>query len=196
MGLGWYVARTEPRAEFLAANELSRDGYEIFFPRVKSVYPRVGHADMPLFPGYLFLRCDPDADGWPSFRRIHRILGWVGFGGEVPCLPDEVVIDMKERLESINNQGGVWRRFEAGEKVRVVSHTMEGLAEVVEVARSPQSRVKVLLQFMGRLIQVQVPWENLRSIDVQTWEKQRFPRRTRGKGRWIRSYGPRPVPSI
>ena len=191
MGLRWYVARTEPRAEFVAAEELARDGYDVFFPRITEPSPRPGHTETPLFPGYLFLHCDPEAEGWPSFRGVHRITGWVSFGGEVPCLPDGDVAELMERLELINQQGGMLRRFSPGEKVHVDAGNLQGLAEVVEGAKSPKARAKVLLRFMGRLVQAQVPWESLRPLEDRPEERQRLPRRTRGGGRWIKDFGSR-----
>lgn len=191
MALKWYVARTEPRGEFLAAGELERDGFELFFPRVQTPHPRAGHSDHPLFPGYLFLRLDPESQGWPSFRPGHRILDWVSFGGEVPWLPDEVVDELRGRLERIEREGGLWRRLRAGQKVRVIDHSFANIAEVVEDAKSPQSRVKVLMEFMGRLVSAQVPCEHLWPLETGTAEMHRPPRRTRGRGRWIEGYGSR-----
>ena len=185
MGLRWYAARTQPRAEFLAANELVRDGFQVFFPRIKALQPRKGHDHDPLFPGYLFLRCNPETDGWPAFRPAHRLIGWVNFGGEIPSLPDEVVDELQERSAAINREGGLWRRFRAGELVQVVSGNLEGLAEVVKETTSPQARVQVLMEFMGRLVRAQVPWEKVQPAGDQFTHKPRLDRRTRGRGRWI-----------
>ena len=187
MTLKWHIIRTEPRAEYLAAGELRREGLEVYFPRVKVIQPRTGHTDTPLFPGYLFLRCDPDSDGWPVFRPIHRVLGWVGFGGEVPSVPDEFVDELEQRLTKGGDQG-VWHRFRPGELVRVVSQSLESLAEVVEEAKSPNARVKVLLEFMGRMVPAQVPWMNLQPVESQPHLAARPPRRTRGNGRWVRGF--------
>ena len=189
----WYIVRTKPRAEYLAAEELGRDGFETFFPRVKSPHNRTSHADTPLFPGYLFLRCDLDGDGRSSFRQGHHVLGWLSFDGEVPSVPDQVVSALGERAEAINREGGLWRRYRPGEKVRVNSNNIESLAEVVEEAKSPQARVKVLLSFMGRLVSAQVPWENLQPTEDVPTAKLRPARRTRGRGRWIQGFGPRTV---
>jgi transcriptional antiterminator RfaH len=191
MALGWYVLRTEPRAEYLAAAELARDGFEIYFPRVKSPQDRIGRGDSPLFPGYLFLRFDLECDRWPSLRLRHRVSGCVSFGGEVPSLPDPVINELMERVEAINRGGGLWHRFRAGEKVRVIGHNIDSLAEVIEEASSPQARARVLLSFMGRLVQARVPGENLRPVPEQVGQRQRLPRRTRGGGRWIRGFGAR-----
>lgn len=191
MALRWYVVRTEPRGEYLAAGELCRDGFEVLFPRAKTPHPRSGHGDVPLFPGYLFLGCDANSEGMPSLARAVHVLGWVSFGGVVPSLPDEFVEELGRRLEAINREGGLWRRFRRGEKVCVVSGSLQNLAEVVEEAKSPRARVRVLMEFMGRVVSARVPWENLRSIEGESAESYRIPRRTRGRGRWIRGFGSR-----
>ena len=194
MARRWYIARTKPRAEFLAAEELSRDGFETFFPQVKRPQNRNSHADTPLFPGYLFLRCELDGDRRSSFRQGHHLLGWVGFGGEVPSVPDEVVAALTNRVEALNDQGGLWRRFKPGDKVFVTSSKIQSLAEVVEEAKSPETRVRVLLQFMDRLVSAQVPWQDLQPMEGQREgqpdAKARAPRRTRGRGRPIREVEP------
>lgn len=194
MALRWYVARTEPRAEFLAARELEREGFEVFLPRIKVIPSRGGISDTVLFPGYLFLKCDADGEGIPPFRQAHRILGWVGFGGEVPWLPDPIVEELKERIKVINGEDGMWQRFRPGEIVRVIGNNLDSLAEVVEEAKSPQARAKVLMHFMGRLVQTQVPWQHLQRVSPQSEAVPRAPRRTRGKGRWNRGFGPQAVP--
>jgi transcriptional antiterminator RfaH len=187
----WYVIRTQPQADHLAALELRQAGYEIFSPTVKDLHPKKGNDHTPLFPGYIFLHWNLEGRGRPSFQAAPHVAGWVSFDGEVPCVPDEVVADLAHRVESINSHGGLWRRFKCGEKVRVVSRVVQTLAEVVEEPRSPQSRVKVLMEFMGRLVSAQVPWENLQPVE-STVGNGHSPssRRTRGRGRWIRGFGP------
>jgi len=191
MGHRWYVVRINPRSELQAEAELSRDGYEIFSPHIKALNPRQGQLYLPLFPGYLFLRWDMESAGWPTFRPGHRVTGWVRFENEVPYLADEVVAELVEKWDEINRDGGLWRRFKCGEKVRVVSGAIENLAEVMEEPKSPQGRVRVLMEFMGRLVSTRVPWEDLRSIEEGPLEERRAPRRTRGKGRWINGFGSR-----
>jgi transcriptional antiterminator RfaH len=190
----WFVARTEPRGEYLAADELALDGLETYSPTIETTKPRVGHTDSPMFPGYIFVRCDPETNGWPSFRRGRHVLGWVRFGTEVPSIPDEAIEGLRERLTNVNFDGGEWRRYEPGELVQVVSDSVEGLARVVESAKSPQARVKVLLSFMGRHVPAKIPWENLRPTEeLPSEQPHRQPRRTRGRGRWIQGFKPKTV---
>lgn len=189
MAAKWFVARTRPRVESIACSKLVRDGLEIFLPRVKSPYTVGKSAESLLFPGYLFIRCDPETNGWPIFRMEHQILGWLEFDGVIPALPDEDIKSLTTHINDINGEGGIWRRYQAGEIVDVVSPTVSGLAEVLEEAKSPRSRVKVLMEFMGRLVPAQIPWENIKPLEHSQHNTNDFnhrPRRTRGHGRWIR----------
>jgi len=151
MSMNWYAVRTRPSADHVAATELGRDGMEVFFPRIIDLKPRPGHPDVPLFPGYLFVKCDPQGDGWPSFRPAHRVLGWLTIGGETPPVPDEAIVELGRRVDAMNGENGLWRRFRTGEKVRVVTGIIDNLGQIIEEAKSPQGRAQVLLEFMGRL---------------------------------------------
>jgi hypothetical protein len=75
--------------------------------------------------------------------------------------------------------------------VRITSKILESVAHVVDQPKSSQGRVKVLLEFMGRLVPAQVPWEQLQPIYDDPLETRQTPRRTRGGGRWVRGFGPR-----
>ncbi len=193
----WYVIRTKPQSEYVAASALEEEGFEMFFPRVKSPKPRPGHADVPLFPGYLFLRCPEDERGWPSVHQLAGILGWVRFDGTIPSLSDEIIDDLAMRVASIDGSGGLWNRFRPGERVRVVDGKVDCLARVVEGASSPTDRVKVLMGFLGRQVAVRVPWGSVHGVpgEPRTARQSSGARRTRGRGRWIRGFGPRAAPT-
>lgn len=190
MSVRWYVGRTEPRAEYLAEDQLQRDGFRVYLPRVKATNLRPRNEYVPLFPGYIFLGLDQDQDEWPSLRAAHRLLGWVRFGGETPWIPDQLMTQLKHTVQEINGEGGLWRRFKVGDKVKVVSGTIEGVGEVVWEGKSHEARVQVLLEFMGRLIRAQIPREYIWHVQDEPVDQPRLTRRTRGRGRWIREAQP------
>ena len=196
MAVRWYAARTRPLAEYVARDNLETAGIEVFLPCAQVPKPRQGHQDMPLFPGYLFLHYDLEKLGWSWLSRVPQVAGLVSFEGEAPSLPDDVIDELTHRIEAVNKSGGVSTWFQPGERVRVTVGPTESLAKVVEDAKSPQSRVRVLLEFLGRLVEADVPWKNVQPLGAHrlrgNWNGQP-PRRTRGKGRWIRGHGPRMV---
>ena len=188
MARSWHVIRTEPRSDSLAAAELERGGWQVFAPRLKTMRLRPEPVDSPLFPGYLFVNCDLDQEGVSSFGEAPHVLGWLQFSGLVPSVSDEVINALVQRVEMVNREGSLWTRFRPGQKVRVASRFMNGLGEVVEGTRSPQTKVRVLIEFMGRLVTATVARHDLQPIDGNPYLNKRVPRRTRGRGRWVRDF--------
>ena len=197
MALQWYVARTRPLAEYTTRDNLQAAGVEVFLPCTPMRPNRWGHSDAPMFPGYLFLKYDFEVRGWDPLHRIPHPVRLVAFDGVSPPLPHEVIDELAQRVEAYNGRGGLWTRFSPGQKVRVTSGPVESLAEVVEEAKSPRDRVKVLMEFLGRVVEAKVPWHDVWPVGAQgsltaEWNR-RPPRRTRGNRRWISGYGPRLV---
>ena len=157
-------------------------------------HPRPGYLDAPLFPGYLFVHCDLDERGSSQITRIPSVAGLVSFGGVMPAIPDDLMEDLRQRIEAINESGGVWTSFRRGDLVRVLMGPSESLGEVLEEARSTRSTVRVLLDFLGHTVEARVPRKNLEPVgNHRRFEvvRPQPPRRTRGRGRWIRRYGTR-----
>ena len=194
MSVKWYAARTKPKAEYLARYHLETAGVEVFMPCVQTLPIRPGHQDTPLFPGYIFVHYDLENQGTGFLRRCPDLLGLVQFGGEVPAIPDEVIDYVAERANAINGTGGLWHSFQPGETVRVTLGPTESLAEVIEGAKSPEARVRVLLELLGHLVEAKVPWRNVQPVSANgiMWNLTgKRPRRTRGNGRWVQGHGPR-----
>ena len=198
MDSAWYVLRTRPQCDNLAAGNLDKQGFEVFLPKVRVPRPGGRQERVPLFPGYLFIKLKSDDENWPVITLVPGVLGWVRMDGDVPSVPDELVNELMQRVRTINEGGGLWTRFRAGQTVRVVFGKMDGLAKVVEEPRTPESRVKVMLELMGRQVPSEVPWHSIRTSDteLEAAPRSRRPRRTRGRGRWIRGFGPAPAVSV
>jgi transcriptional antiterminator RfaH len=190
----WYVLRVKSRAESKVASQLNRDAFTTFYPRIKTPRPNSGPVLMPLFPGYLFLQIDINsADAMLTHDRS-GVLGWLRFGDTSPFLTNEIVNKIKQRENEINNAGGQWRNFRPGEMVHVISGNLVSLGEVLKEPDSSNQHIRVLLDFMGRKVSARVPWHALSPInpELQKVQPRKLPRRTRGRGRWIRGMSPRP----
>ena len=143
-----------------------------------------------IFPGYIFMLLDAETYGWPSFRSGQHVLGLLNFDGDAPWLPDQLIDELKLRCESLHKDGGIWRRYQPGDWVQIVNSTLQGLAQVVEDGKSSNSPVRVLLHLFERLIPVQISRHNLQPME-NPLKQNSAPRKTRGRRRWIRGFGPR-----
>ena len=187
----WYVIRTVPRSEHLAATEIRELGWEVFLPCASSPDVQARRPRLPLFPGYLFVNCPLTVESQSSVSRVRHVAGWVHFEHTVMDVPDEIIRELQSRLETMNRNHGAWTQFKAGQTVYITSQLFEGLAEVADDSVSKRGRINVFLEFMGRMVATQVPWADLQSIETGPPQSPKpSHRRTRGRGRWIRGRGP------
>lgn len=164
--LRWYVIHTQPHAEERAVDNLERQAYTIFCPRIAKTIRharKVTKAHVPLFPNYLFVRLDPQRDQW---RPINGTRGVVKIltQGDVPiAVPKGVVEEVQSRI----NAAGVvdWTASLAlGQKVRISSGPFADLIGQIEYLDGA-GRVRVLLSLMGRTVSVQTRTEMLSPTD-------------------------------
>jgi transcriptional antiterminator RfaH len=186
MGLHWYALHTQPHREPQVAHLLFTKGVETFLPMVPTRHRRLGKVDRPLFPCYLFARFDLDTWGlslvqWtPGLRRV------VAFGERPVSIPDEVIVHLQERVRGLQAAGGLpSHHFRPGERVLITDGPLQGLEAVFQGPMRPSERVRVLIEFLGRLAEVEVPLESVERVPIGT--RGHPPRRTRGQGRVIRS---------
>ena len=166
-----------------------REGFRLYCPKVRVPTSVQQFRHVPLFPGYVFLRCDIRAQALPMVSRFPGVLGWVKFGGQIPKIPDEEMSALQGRVEEMHSEGGLWQKFHAGQQVKVSHGKLDALAIVLDEPSSPDARVKVLLEFMGRQVHATVPWRQLNPVPQTSDESRKGERRTRGRGRVIRRYG-------
>src|SRR5215471_8397698 len=96
----WYLVHTKPARESLAEENLQRQGYAVYLPRVVGAAgDRVGasSAAVPLFPRYLFLRL---AEGSQALSPVCYSIGVsavVRFGSSYAIVPDGIIDELRGR---------------------------------------------------------------------------------------------------
>ena len=67
----WYVAMTHTKSEEVAYANLARQGFQAYLPRYlreRRHARKTTEVKAPLFPGYLFINIDMDAERWRPIR--------------------------------------------------------------------------------------------------------------------------------
>lgn len=192
MSLQWYVIRSKPQKEYTTRNRLLRLGFEVFLPVARTAMSNGERKERPLFPGYLFLRCNLGELKWAPLGQFSDFLGFVQFESVSPPVPDSLIGDLRGRVHRLEQQGGLWHAPQLGDRVRVKIGKLENLGEVLNTPQTPDERVWVLLQFLGSLVRAQVRQQDIiPDSKVSTTPLGPFvtrpPRRTRGGGRWIQT---------
>ena len=157
----WYCARTQPRQEHVAAGHLRRLGgdVEVFCPRIRlQRCQRSGAAPFvteALFPGYLFARFGL-AQHHRDVRYAHGVRGIVQFGERYPTVSESWIAELRREFGDAPVTE-LATPLAVGTQVRVVGGPFQGLTAVITRARSGTERVRVLLEFLGRDLEAELP---------------------------------------
>jgi transcription antitermination factor NusG len=151
----WYSVRTCSNHEKRVACELGARDVEHFFPVYASVRrwkDRRVMLDLPLFPGYIFVRLAlRDRLG---VLQIPSVVGLVGFGGRPAALPDEEMgilrAGLSERLRAEPHPF-----LTVGRRVRITRGPFAGLEGVLK-RRKNNLRVIVSLELIQRSVALDV----------------------------------------
>jgi transcriptional antiterminator RfaH len=160
----WYAIHTKPRQEMLAAENLSRQEFEIYLPRIKQAY-RYRHQWQdridPLFPRYLFIRLDLGKDNISPIRSTRGVAKLVSFSG-LPATVPATLIDTLLQSADPNTElhHPDESLFEAGNIVSIVDGPLEGL-EAIFKARDGEARAIILLKLLGKTQQLRIDSNHL-----------------------------------
>lgn len=151
----WYVAHTQPHAENRATDNLERQAFTVFCPRMERTVRharKVTKMRVPLFPGYLFIQLNPQRDRWRNINGTRGVVRLLTQGDTPIAVPTGVVEQIQSRIDS----AGIidWASsLICGQQVRVCDGPFTNLIGRIEHLDSV-GRVGVLLDLMGRAVSV------------------------------------------
>jgi transcriptional antiterminator RfaH len=160
----WYAIHTKPRQETCAAENLRRQEFEIYLPRIKQAQryrhqwrDKIG----PLFPRYLFIRLDLGKDNIAPIRSTRGVSMLVNFSGLPATVPDPFIDGMLQLAdpdtELFHPEATL---FEAGKTVTIVDGPLEGL-EAIFRADDGLQRSIILLDILGKTQQLRIDRNHL-----------------------------------
>ncbi|MBE0621242.1 MAG: transcription/translation regulatory transformer protein RfaH [Burkholderiales bacterium] len=155
----WYAICCKPRQEAVAEENLLRQGFNVYLPRIRIRQRRRGHwldAVEVLFPRYIFVRVDPLQRSTATIRSTRGAVGLVRFGGQPAVVPDTVMEALRQREDADSGLHQDKRPlFNSGETVKLVDGPLAGM-EGVFTEQDGDKRVIVLLELLGKANKVTV----------------------------------------
>jgi transcriptional antiterminator RfaH len=159
--LRWYVIHTKPACEGVALENLNRQRYTAYLPRVVQTLRRGGRRLErigALFPRYLFLRLNEGEQTLAPVASTVGVAAVVRFGTRYAIVPDQVIADLQSRADPATglHRLNCGRKLMPGAAVRVRLGPFDGLEGVFD-REAGVDRVVVLLRLLGRSAPVCVP---------------------------------------
>lgn len=151
-GSRWYACYTRGRHEKKVASHLDSRKIETFLPLHREDVQwsdRRKTVDRPLFPSYVFARCETSE--LPQVLSARGLVTIVRTGGTLAVIPDEEIENLRRFAEVLTDRRIVPERepvIEPGDRVRVVSGPFAGI-EGVAVLRRGRKRLRVSLSTVG-----------------------------------------------
>jgi len=160
----WYATYTIVRHEKQVAQQMSARSLECLVPLYRSVrrwQDRRKEIDLPLFPGYVFVRMRLSER--LKVLTIPGAVHIVGFGGQAAPLPDAEIELLRGRLASARVEPHPY--LTAGRRVRVRSGPLSGL-EGILVRRRDKFRVVLSIELIMRSVAVEVDEADIEPIST------------------------------
>ena len=162
----WYVAYTQPKSEVLAAENLKRQGFDVYLPLCKTYKKSLADEvwrSVPMFARYMFFRPGNDTQSIGAARSTRGVSFVLSFGFQMAVLKN-VQLEAIRAFELARNcmDAGQISPFQPGVKVRFADISMRGLDGIVTSVSN--QRVKVLLQLLGKQHTVSVEHQRVELV--------------------------------
>ena len=156
----WFALQTRVRFERRICQQVRDKHQEAYVPvthKRRRWSDRYQTVDLPLFPGYVFVRAVSDPADRLAVVQTRGAYAFVTFNGVIACIPDQQIIDLR-RIESQNTSWSLYPFLKSGQRVRICGGCLDGLEGIFIAER-------------GRKLVISIePMERSIAIDVEAYD--------------------------
>ena len=154
--MNWAVVYTHPRQEKRAMENLTRQGFHVWTPKIRVTKRRLNRfhdVEEALFPSYVFVQL-ATGQVWASINNTYGVKYLLTDGLLPQFLPDEFVADLHEHIKASEQNSGVLHQFTVGQftigdEVKITHGPFSGLVSKISDLL-PGERVKLLFDILGK----------------------------------------------
>jgi transcription antitermination factor NusG len=162
----WYALLTRSNFEKTVKAELESKVVENYCPGLDDLAPLKLGSPKPLFPGYLFVRMDPNTDERLTVLKSRGAVRLLGTGNEIQPIPDEQIDSLRKALSSARamtlhrfTQRGTWMRVMGGPLAGVEGRLLR---------QKNHTRLILSVDLLARSIAVEVDSDEIEVVDTKS----------------------------
>ncbi len=161
----WFLVQLKPNCYSIAERNLRRQGFETFLP-LQDVTARKDNKFLsklrPLFPGYLFVSLDVTQSHWRAVNSTYGINRLVSFGNVPSRVPNILVQQLMARCDRAGKFIPA-DQLQPGVEVLLTKGPFTNFVATIERV-TPDQRVWILLDIIGRMTRVAVRADHVRAV--------------------------------
>lgn len=140
----WYLIKTKPRQEKIAIINLENQNFHIYCP-----FTTINNKSQFLFPGYLFIQLDENAQNFSPIRFTKGVMNFVQFGLNFAKIPDGIIDFIKENEHITSQKIKNLNNLKKGDKVEITEGVFKSCLAIFKSLKS-DDRVLLLIEMMGQ----------------------------------------------
>ncbi len=140
----FYLIKTKPRQEVTATQNLTKQGFNVFFPKAV-----IKNKITSLFPGYLFIELDDKTQNWTPIRYTIGVSNFVRFGLSFAKVPNQIINLIKiQQHQTIKKMIDICSHHK-GDHLEIQTGVFKGQQAIFQNSNS-NDRITVLLKVIGQ----------------------------------------------
>jgi transcriptional antiterminator RfaH len=163
----WHLAQVRPNADKIAIRNLERQKFRTFQPLERHTRVRGGRfvtSLRPFFPGYIFIAYPEEAAPWSLVNSTYGVARLVTFASRPATVPAGIVAGLQA---ACGEDGTITleHQFHGGSTVSIANGPFASFIGEIERI-TPDRRVLVLIDFMGKQTRVMLAASDLRPVST------------------------------
>lgn len=156
----WFLIYCKSKQEIRAEENLLRQGFDVFRPTINVARSKIGCQSVirnePLFPGYLFIKVDPDVKSIGPVNSTLGVSNFVRFGDNYAVASDILIDDIKLNVNRQNAIASDEYTLKNGDEIYVNGHGFDQ-AQAIYCNPCGFERAVILMNILGRQSKLMVP---------------------------------------
>lgn len=153
--LAWHVVSTSPQQEIRASLEITKAGFDVFYPIKQYTRTRPNRkpelVSGPLFPRYLFVQFDRSQPEWAKIQDMRGVSSVLCNGNKPVIVRDEIVTAIRSYREPQEPVQAV-SEFAPNQPVVITTGVLEGIQGLF--TGSDRQRTKAFLEILGKRYEI------------------------------------------
>ncbi len=165
MASEWYAVRTRNRHEEKVKIKLLEKLFDVFLPKIEVWSRRKDRKKRiltPLFPGYLFVKCELTKVLWLEILKTFGVAYVVGITDEPTPIPENQINNVKKIIDSKMNLK-LHPYVNVGDQVVVVDGPLQGAVGYYISPNHDKGKLLLSVDMLNRSIEVEIDGSSVES---------------------------------